>query len=73
MEPTTTNVAQIASIQDCRVILFVPMEDDLVHTAANNYRCNDETCPCQGELQEGYYQKSPNHLPEPLQSMWVED
>ena len=24
----------------------VPMEDDLAHTAENNYTCGDLSCPC---------------------------
>lgn len=25
---------------------IVPMEDDLMHTAANGYKCGDPTCYC---------------------------
>ena len=29
--------------------IVIPMEDDLLHTAANNYKCGiDPTCPCAG-------------------------
>lgn len=27
-------------------IIIIPMEDDLLHTAANGYCCGDPTCYC---------------------------
>lgn len=27
-------------------IIIIPMEDDLLHSAANGYCCGDPTCPC---------------------------
>jgi hypothetical protein len=29
--------------------IVIPMEDDLVHTAANSYNCGDPTCYCAGD------------------------
>jgi hypothetical protein len=29
--------------------IIIPMEDDLVHTAANGYNCGDPTCYCAGD------------------------
>jgi hypothetical protein len=29
--------------------IIIPMEDDLVHTAANGYKCGDPTCYCAGD------------------------
>ncbi len=26
--------------------IVIPMEDDILHTATNNYLCNDLECPC---------------------------
>lgn len=32
--------------------IIIPMEDDLIHTAANNYKCGDPTCLCAGDPDE---------------------
>jgi hypothetical protein len=29
--------------------IIIPMEDELIHTAENGYRCDDLTCPCHDE------------------------
>jgi hypothetical protein len=29
--------------------IIIPMEDDLVHTAANGYCCGDPFCPCNSD------------------------
>jgi hypothetical protein len=32
--------------------IIIPMEDDLVHTAANGYKCGDPTCGCADNAEE---------------------
>jgi hypothetical protein len=32
--------------------IIIPMEDDLVHTAANGYNCRDSSCPCTSDSDE---------------------
>jgi hypothetical protein len=32
--------------------IIIPMEDDLVHTATNGYKCGDPTCFCAGDSEE---------------------
>ena len=33
-------------------IIVIPMEDDLVHTAANSYKSGDPTCFCASDSDE---------------------
>jgi len=32
--------------------IIIPMEDDLLHTAANGYKCGDPTCFCASDADE---------------------
>lgn len=64
--------AQVLASRFCKQVEPLPviMLDAMVHTDERP-TCSDNTCPCQDA--SGYYQKSANHLPEPLPSMYIED
>ena len=42
-----TTATLIATVDEQNtIVIAVPVEDELAHTEANNYRCRDHTCPC---------------------------
>ena len=46
------DIALVAQVVQGEIVIPVIMEDELLHTEANGYRCTDHTCPCYKEVQK---------------------
>ena len=53
MTPTTdTTTALVATVVDGEIVFPVIIEDPIIHTPENGYRCDDRSCPCWLESRE---------------------